>query len=154
MKKFLTALVCAAALLCFGCKEDDGGDGGDNTVVTTLQITNLEKEGRSIYGYTGTLAYDTSSSSYSGTGYVVRFVDNSDDATWNVYLIFEYKDGEKIDPSLGYDPTETTNVTVTKADGKVSFTSGNIKVGINVFGGTLTSDKVFKLVCNNATYSE
>ena len=151
MKKFLTALVCAAALLCFGCKEDDGGD---NTVVTTLQITNLEKESRSIYGYTGTLAYDTSSNSYSGTGYVVRFVDNSDDATWNVYLIFEYKDGEKIDPSLGYDPTETTNVTVTKADGKVSFITGNIEMGLNVAIGTLSADKVFKLVCNNVAYSE
>ncbi len=152
MKKFLTALLCVTTLLCFGCKKDD--DDGDDTVVTTLQITTLDVSSSTVYGYTDTLTYDASSKSYSGTGYCVQFKDNGDNATWNVYLIFEYKDGTKLDPALGYDPTEDTNVKLTKSDSKVSFSTGNIKVGINNVGGTLSSDKVFKIVCNNVTYSE
>ncbi len=152
MKKFLTALVCAAALLCFGCKEDDSGN-DDNAI--TLQITNLELSSSTIYGYTSGLYCEATAttSSYTGSGYEVSFTANTD-GTWNVCYVNEYKDGKKQTSYLGYTPVTPTTVTLTKADGKVSFSTGNIEMGLNVLVGTLSADKVFKLVCNNVTYSE
>lgn len=152
MKKFLTALVCAAALLCFGCKEDDGGD-EDNAI--TLQISKLDVSSSTVYGYTSGLSYTSSGNTdiYTGSGYEVSFTVNTD-GTWNICYVNEYKDGTKQTSSLGYTPVTSTTVTVTKSDGKVSFTTGNIEMGLNVAIGTLSADKVFKLVCNNVTYSE
>ncbi len=151
MKKFLTVLLCAAALLCFGCKNDDDGDSID---VTTLQITTLEGSS-TIYGYTSGLSYTLSGSTdiYTGTGYEVSFTVN-DDGTWKVCYVNEYKDGTKQTSYLGYTPVTTTSVTVTKSDSKVSFASGNIEMGLGVVIGTLSADKVFKIACDNVTYSE
>ncbi len=152
MKKFLTALVCAAALLCFGCKEDDSGD-EDNAI--TLQIAKLDVSSSTVYGYTSGLSYTSSGNTdiYTGSGYEVSFTVNTD-GTWNICYVNEYKDGTKQTSSLGYTPVTSTTVTVTKSDGKVSFTTGNIEMGLNVVIGTLSADKVFKLVCNNVAYSE
>lgn len=151
MKKFLTALVCAAALLCFGCKEDDGGD-GDNAI--TIQIATLDVSNLTVYGYTSGLSYTSSGNTdiYTGSGYEVTFINNTD-GTWKVSSVNEYKDGKK-QTTYGYAPVTTTNVTVTNADGKVSFTTGNIEMGLDVLYGTLSAEKVFKLVCTNVTYSE
>lgn len=153
MKKFLTALLCVTTLLCFGCKKDD--DDGDDTSVTTLQITTLDVSSSTVYGYTGGLSCVSSNNSdeYTGSGYEISFTVNTD-GTWKICYVNEYKDGVKQTSYLGYTPAEDTTVTVTKTDGKVSFTTENIEMGLNVAIGTLSSDKVFKIVCNNVTYSE
>ncbi len=148
MKKFLTLMMCVAVLCCFGCKKDDD----DNIDATTIQITSLEKEGKKIYGYTTGLSYDSTSSAYVGTGYSVVFVPESDES-WEIYLIFEYKDGEKQGATLGYEPAETKYVTPKSADNKVTFSTDSFNVSINAVGGTIATDKYYKLVCNSVEYS-
>ena len=148
MKKFLTLMICVAVLCCFGCKKDDD----DNIDATTILITSLEKDGKKIYGYTTDLSYDSASSAYVGTGYSVVFVPGSDE-NWEIYLIFEYKDGKKQGAALGYAPAETKYVTPKSADSKVTFSTDSFNVSKNVVGGTIATDKYYKLVCNSVEYS-
>lgn len=145
--KFLVLMFVVASAFCmFGCK-----DNTEDSVIT-VEVTNWEKDGSTVYGYTEGLSF-ISGAQYEGTGYQVTLNIKSEDS----YLfanIQQYIDGVRQGNMLGYQSKDDILITEVPADGKFTFTTVEFNGYTSDGTGLIDSGKTFKIVSKNASYKE